>query len=254
MYKLALIFFFGILISQICFLHISSPKLIQPIYFLNANIPKLQVVAGSYWFVPIYLISQLYSKIIITYFKKWITYIALIGIPIFYVVLWFVDKPTRMTAFGYNIQYVLFYTWLIIAGYKFFKTRGKIFCPYISIGVLFALGLILYFIPDISFQSCKFPVKLPYCILSMLSISIIMSIKQNPKNNIFANLEKNALYYYLSQGIGASAIYYFAKLPISIWQIKLVICFVINLAITITLGLLFSLIYPKFEKIFIKNN
>ena len=252
MYKLALIFLFGVLISQICFLHVNFSQLMQTICFNNADIPKLKVVAGSYWFVPVYIISLLYAKIIIDYLKKWVLNLAIIAIPIFYIFLWFADKSAQISMFGTNIQIILFYLWLILIGYENFKIKNKKIWLYVLFLVLLSILLFLYYIPDLYFQEYKFPVKLPYFILSLFSISTAMFFYRTMKENIFAKIGKNALYYYFSQGIGASVIFYFAKLPIQIWQIKFLLCLGINLLITILLGYAISLIYPKFEKVFLK--
>ena len=61
-----------------------------------------------------------------------------------------------------------------------------------------------------------------------------------------------AIYYYLSQGIGASVLYNVAKIPMPIWEIKFILCLCINLLITLCIGYILSIVYPKFEKLFIK--
>ena len=253
MYKLILIFFFGVLLTQICFLHISLPKLMQTVYLAGANVPLLKSINASYWFVPMYIVALIYAKIIVNYFKKWVSLIILIAVPVYYISMWIIDKTSTIYVLGLNVQSFLFYLWLILFGNEIYKFKGK---KYWLIPLLIAITstfCFYRFTSDLCMQSCKFPVKLPYIVLSMISISAAMLMYKKIRSNIFSKIGKNALYYYLSQGIGASIIYLIAKLPIHIWQLKFILCFCINLTITLLLGYIFSLIYPKFEKLFIKN-
>lgn len=252
LFKFILLFFLGVLLIQICLLHISLPKLMKTIFLISADTPKVISVKWSYWFVPMYVIALLYSKTIIQYFKKWFSYFLLAGIPIFYIVTWIINKTVTLNCLGLPVQSFLFYIWLILFGYEVYKFKQKKFWIFIAIGALITTICFYSFVPDLVMQKCKFPVKLPYFALSLISISATMFFARNVKSNFISKIGENAIYYYFSQGIGASIIFNIAKLPIEIWQLKFILCFSINLLITIILGYIFSLIYPKFEKLFIK--
>lgn len=252
MLKLIMIFFIAVLLSQIFTFNINLSELFQPIILSGANILNFQVLSGSYWFVPIYILTLIYAKISLDYFRNWLLNLSLILIPIYYLVLWITNNNSVEYVLGINLQYFLFYYWIMILGHQCFETKGKKYWIYILFFSLVISVLFKVYEPELTFQACKFPVKLPYFILSLISISSLMLFYRKLKNNIFAKLGKNAVFYYLSQGIGSSIIYFLAKIQITNWEIKFIICFASNLLLTLIIGYLFSLIYKNIEKLFIK--
>ncbi len=250
MYKLILLFFFCVLIYQICCFKLNIQELMQPVFLTGAPTSLLYSINASYWFVPMYIVSLIYAKVIISYFKNFVIYSILILVPVFYIFMYNIECVEK--ALGQNVQSFLFYLWLILFGFKMYKFKGRKYWRTPLILASIAIILLYLYFPNLIMQEYKFPVKLPYFVLSIISISGMMLIYKDVKNNFFAKIGKNALYYYLSQGIGASIIFSIAKLPVSIWQVKFFLCFLINLTITLFFGYIISLIYPKLEKLFIK--
>lgn len=103
-------------------------------------------------------------------------------------------------------------------------------------------------------QSAKFPPNLQYFFASMIGVSISLYIKKfvnvSPKN-AFVWVGKNALYFYLAQGVSSSLLFFalpaLQKLP---WPALFTICAILNLIGTILLVLLLKAISDPLERLF----
>ena len=70
---------------------------------------------------------------------------------------------------------------------------------------------------------------------------------KNIFNNIFIQyLGKNAIVFYVTQGISSSIICYFVPMIDLFWYFKLIILFFANLIISLSFGILFNVVKKKY--------
>lgn len=254
-FKLTVLFFLAVLICQIIFLDFNLKRLLAPLILCSSDIPKIKLISGSYWFVPVYAAGLLYAKIMIDYLKKNIINGFLVFVPIFYCYLYFSKSVYNYPAVfgGISIQMFLFYLWLIILGYKTYNFNKKYVWLSLSFVALIITATFAITQTDFSLQAYKFPVvALPYAVASMISVGLTMALKRQIKDNFLAYLGQKAIYFYLSQGISSSILFSIVKIIHLNWPIKLLICFSANCFMAIVIGILISKIEPKILSTFTK--
>lgn len=253
--KLALLFFFTVAICQIIYLNFNLKNLIAPLILGDAKVPHVPLLKGSYWFVPVYAVSILYTKIILDYLKPVIVNSFMYLIPIFYIYLFFSHSTYNYPAVfqGVSCQQVLFHLWLILLGLKTYNLNKK----YIWLGLsLFCIvGTIAFALNEPSFylQSYKFPTSLPYIVATMISIGAVMAFKKTVKQqNFLTFLGENAISFYLAQCISSSILFNFVRIININWIYKLAICFSLNFLMAMIIGFLITKLTPKITSIITK--
>ena len=79
----------------------------------------------------------------------------------------------------------------------------------------------------------KFPPRLPYVAFSFVSVGIFMWLYQpERRNKVLEHIGKNALFYYIGQGISTSLLYYVVDYISLTVYVKLPIMFMLNLFLT----------------------
>ena len=118
----------------------------------------------------------------------------------------------------------------------------------------FFILVLAYQILFMDIQDYKFPVGIPYVVASMISLFLILhffhkSTFLNLKIPILSFVGCNSLYFYMSQGIGASILFYILPFLKFSWQLKMIFAFIINVMASLILGYLFIWIERQFNKI-----
>lgn len=238
MLKFITLFFFVCLIGQLLTGSSSLESLLAPITLQSANIKYLKSIKYSYWFVPVYVVSLIYSTIILNYCKKYIRYILLFLIPIYYIYSFISGNVINTYILGYKLQIVLFYIWLILLGFTIYKhDKRKHKVAYILVFIL-SIGYFIFssVLGNLNLQKSKFILSFPYAFCSMASIALIMLVKDKFYNKFLSKIGSNAIYYYISQGFGASILFYIVPHMHFARGGKLIVCFAINFLITLILG------------------
>ena len=199
--------------------------------------------SGSYWFVPVYIIALLVSYMLIKQYspKKLFTYFTKIEINF------------------YNFNYsILFFISCILIGYLGAMKKYKYLYIVLSL-VSILIYLFIYLSKKIVLQDYKFPVGIPYVVASMISLFLILhffhkSTFLNLKIPILSFVGCNSLYFYMSQGIGASILFYILPFLKFSWQLKMIFAFIINIIASLIIGYLFIWVEKQFNKIIRRGN
>lgn len=212
--------------------------LLSTITMNSAITPSFPVVNGSYWFVPMYVVSTITSHALIESFREK----SVIFIPtsiLYYVYSYFSGYVLNMQFMGLSAHKVPFYVSCILSGYFLYKTKGNKAWLFV-----FCLSLISFLVMSIKngyvidMQKLKLEMKAPYILVSMMSLSAIFYGICHSRYGMLSFIGKNSIYFYMSQGVGASVIYHFYQLLSMKWWVKLPIMFSLNITITLALSLI----------------
>lgn len=93
----------------------------------------------------------------------------------------------------------------------------------------------------------------------MISLFLILhffhkSTFLNLKIPILSFVGCNSLYFYMSQGIGASILFYILPFLKFSWQLKMIFAFIINIIASLIIGYLFIWVEKQFNKIIRRGN
>lgn len=208
---------------------------------------NIGVVAGSIWYMLMYIKVTIISSIIICainhYFSKdKLKIISLVAGIMLFIFLYCTTKNN----FLFFDSYVSFYCLIYLVGYilhnyqikdlkQLFLLEGLNFFIMIIVFLAFNIG-----INDI--QNIKFPPSIPYLFFSCISILLFWYLKDHlkiKKHNKINYIGKNAIFYYFSQGVSSSFIYYIYKyIPFSNTILIFLTMLLINIALA-TVGAIF---------------
>lgn len=239
---------------QLFFLDFNLEKILLSLSANAAILEKFPVVNGSYWFIPIYIVSLLIAHTLIRYYKK-SAYLLITLSILYYIIEYFFGFSINIYLQGASIDTLLFFTSLIIIGF-FFYEKNIIFLYSLGGGILAYIMLYIYDNSSFNLQSYKFPVGLPYVLASSISLFICLFLlyKENFLHKtqipLVNYIGKHSIYFYMSQGISSSLIYYYTEAFNPFWLIKMIIAFSINL----TLSCVISYIFIKIANVFTKNS
>ena len=123
----------------------------------------------------------------------------------------------------------------------------------------FFILVLAYQILFMDIQDYKFPVGIPYVVASMISLFLILhffhkSTFLNLKIPILSFVGCNSLYFYMSQGIGVSILFYILPFLKFSWQLKMIFAFIINIIASLIIGYLFIWFEKQFNKIIRRGN
>ena len=254
--KLIFYFFALVLSFQILFWNFDIQRLIQPLVLSRAHVPELRVISGSYWFVPTYCISILFAQIIYHQYPRIIYPLFLLGGGYFFS-QYFLNFHLKVSVLGQPFQNILFYVILVLLGYRFYSLKFKRVVWLLS---SIAFGLIFYYLfwksnvafSSYSLQKFKFPVQLPYVCVSLAVICLILAFKtrivaSNCLTRLITFLGRNAIFFYMSQGVSSSLIYKLIPVINLNWEFKLIILFAINCLLAMIIGYIFYYIDNLFS-------
>ena len=160
MTKISLVFTFFLIFYQIIFSQYSISKIAQSLFLNVTDVPKFPVIAGSYWFIPVYLSSVMLTYIIYNFFKWFRWHFVLLSLA-YYLLIYAGRCNFDCKILLSSLRYCLFYTSLIILGVELTKVKTK----QIIIALLTCLIIIVVFkFYKVNLQDSKFPVNLPYII------------------------------------------------------------------------------------------
>lgn len=181
-----LIFYFGVCIAiyDLCVSinakHISFMNTAAAITLHGFSTSALPVLGGSYWFVPVFCVAMIASALIISFVRVPSALLASFALGL-YIAAFFGIFSWQGSFLGVGLQYLVFYTALIVLGYHFIRSQSQksIIIALASVGIGgFAMLMILHssgslsHLPSIfDLQAHKFPVSLPYVLASCASLA-----------------------------------------------------------------------------------
>lgn len=228
------------------------------LFFLRLETTSLPVVMSSMWFLPVYFWVVPIGSVLLRRLKqiareeqeneRGLYHILLF--VVFAGLLYIYLSGMRIPFF----QRILFHLFFFLLGavYKDIQIRRTSnVLLFIALNLLLMKGLGSYFGWDISqsMQQMKFPPNIIYLLYSLLSIAVALWGKRYrvSANNIFCRIGRNAIWFYFSQGISSSLLY-FIRLPAVLpWYGKLSIMFSINVVLCVILVIALTYIWARVE-------
>ena len=200
----------------------------------NIATPKLPVIAGSYWFLPVYVVVTFLAFVIVKYSCELVVFISLLGLMVFGDFVFSLAK--NYLILGLDHRFIFFYLALFLFGYIVKKYSGW-FSKNWRFLALLLLVFPLYFCffnvngnPLFDLQGNKFPPSLIYSSFSLFSVVVVIILSPFiVKESLLTLIGKKALFFYVAQGISSSLIYWFVDKINLDWWWKLIVLFCINL-------------------------
>ena len=221
----------------------------------------LPVVSSSFWFLPVYYcVSIAVSGIVVLITRlsqnQNTTYRVLRMLLALFFFL-FVFLSLQHSANG-SLQTILFYSLFFLLGYltkDWFIPKLRYLLAALAVSLIGLVGfIVLSGRSGFDLQSAKFPPNLQYFFASMIGVSIALYAKRFAKiacGNIIVWVGKNALYFYLAQGVVSSLLFFvIPKLPTLPWLALFAVCAVINLIGSALLALFLKTISDPLERLF----
>lgn len=243
----------GDLISNFCFV---------------VSIPQFMVIAGSIWFMPVYMVVTLVNSIVLYAINQNVSLknerIISYRRYLIFLLFVFLFNSRGMILFpqfdNIYIFYSIFYVIGLIWGNKKFRISTWRFWG--GMVILFSgmwLGSELLGMPISPMQNNKFPPNIIYMFYTFISIWIVMFVRKYAERvprNVLSHIGKKAIWFYFSQGIGSSLLYSIMnKVMLTNVYIKWLILFGINLVLTALCAELLSCLYNCLRRsaVFVKE-
>lgn len=216
------------------------------------------VVIASMWFMPMWIPIALYGSILMAFLNRTFPnkkerdgYLCRIIVFFLIGVGWF-SLGGQPSYFAFGRQFC-FYMFFFLMG-CFWLNRpisggGKCFGIYAAILAVWFLISRLLQLPAKDLQSVKFPPHIMYLVASLFSVTTVVCLRGKMdrmvnKCRLIQFVGRNALSFYFAQGIGSSLCFVICPYVSSLESnIVLLICFLSNLAITLTIGTILSMLY-----------
>lgn len=195
---------------------------------------NIEVVAGSIWFMIMYIKVTIFCSIIIcvvNYFFKKESLKNLLTISGVLLIIFLYCSNNKN--FLFLDSYLSFYSLIYLLGYilhhyKIKSLKQLLILEGLDLGMIVITFTILK-LNITSIQEIKFPPSMPYLFVSLQSILLFWYLKDNLKikeSNKINYIGKNAIVFYFVQGISSSFIYYVYKVipftnPVPIFLIML---------------------------------
>ncbi len=225
---------------------------------------NIQVVAGSIWFMPMYIKVTLLCSIIIcaiNHFakEKELDYLKIVLAFIFFI---FIFNSTG-TPFLFIDSFVSFYSFVYILGYILhnYKIKGiKQLLLYELITIVLTICIFrIYGYTMVNIQDVKFPPSVPFFPFAMISILLFWYLKDHLKikaSNKINYIGQNAIFFYFAQNVSSSFIYYVYKfIPFDNIVFVFISMLICNIICTIIMGIVLTESYKfittrfKFTKV-----
>ena len=234
----------------------SLNAIVKAIFFNYSRNDIFPAVASSLWFLYMYFVVSLLCDTIICVYNKYVKqldefkYVIIIAFLFYGISLY----KSNFTFIGPNI---FMYSFIYLLGYYLYNYKLKSWKVFVSLLIVLILTYIVfinYIGLDFNLmQTYKFDYDIRYLLHSMFSILAVVYFKDRLKiksNNILVFIGKNALVFYFAQGISTSILYFILPyVAIDIWQLKLLIMYLINIGLTFTASLLVKFVVDKIPKI-----
>lgn len=204
------------------------------------NCDTFPVVMGSFWYLKVYYILTILGVIILKFFPKhiyWFIGLCLsltlifnifpqyyptgqVGYVALYLAVFLIANRMKGKRIPNNFIPILYGVWLLLLGWMFWHYGGEIFYK---------------------INKQKFPPKIPYIIWAILSLITVFVLYNRLKitKNYFVNyIGKNAIFYYFSQGISSTLIY-FIVVPLKEsmhWALLMILAFGINILLAVIIA------------------
>ncbi|MGX9986700.1 acyltransferase family protein [Soonwooa purpurea] len=204
------------------------------------NADTFPVVMGSFWYLKVYYILTVFGVLILKFFPKHINwFIALC------VVLTLIFNLFPQYYPSGQVGYVAFYlaVFLIAHQMRGKKIPTKMIPVLYSIVALALVGMFSYYGTEIFYKlnKNKFPPKLPYIIWTMFAV-VTLFVGYNrlkiKKQNFLTYIGNNAIFFYFSQGISSSLIY-FLVVPLKEdlnWVLLLILVYAVNIGLAVVIA------------------
>ena len=186
-----LIFYFGLCIAiyDLCVSidtkHISFMNTAAAITLHGFSTNALPVLGGSYWFVPVFCVAMIAGALIISFVRVPLALLASFALGL-YIAAFFGIFSWQGSFLGVGLQYLVFYTALIVLGYYFIRSQRQrliiIACASVGVGgfamlvVLHSSGSLAHLPSIFDLQAHKFPVSLPYVLASCASLAGLLVV------------------------------------------------------------------------------
>lgn len=215
----------------------STTNIVHGIFFNLSVNNKLMVVAGSFWFIYMFIAVSFFSSIIIKIYNHFFH-----DLTNFKYILLFVFLLYGMSLYNWEFMILrtqtLLYMFVYLLGYYFYnyKINLKTFIFFEILMAILFLFTTIFCHYGFDIQLAKSNCNMSYLVYSMFSIIVLIYLKDKvviKKNSFLTFIGKNALLFYFCQGIGSSAIYllldFTVRFPLII---RIPIMFIINFIIT----------------------
>ena len=234
----------------------SINNLINWLFFFFPQNNSLQVVGGSIWFIPVYIKVSMFCSIIISYYNLHCKTINDFKYILLFMII-IIGICTFSQSFLFFDMYISLYSFFYLLGYYSSKKKFKSWLMFF-LGEI-ALVLITYFVFNKSgigisnVQDIKFPPNIYYLLFASLSVIPAWFFKDNynvSSKNPVNYLGKNAIFFFFSQGISSSLLYFILPLLSlkNVYLLFLVLLF-INIVLSISFGIILVNLYNIIEKI-----
>ncbi|ETD25778.1 acyltransferase family protein [Helicobacter canis] len=186
-----LIFYFGVCIAiyDLCVSidtkHISFMNTAAAITLHGFSTNALPVLGGSYWFVPVFCVAMIAGALIISFVRVPLALLASFALGL-YIAAFFGIFSWQGSFLGVGLQYLVFYTALIVLGYYFIRSQRQrliiIACASVGVGGfamlvgLHSSGSLAHLPSIFDLQAHKFPVSLPYVLASCASLAGLLVV------------------------------------------------------------------------------
>lgn len=226
------------------------------ISFVNLEPTKFFVLMGSIWFMPVYFTVVPFCMLVINGINKSGNDIGRLQKQ--FILICFILFIWNQSGMGYLFlsREMLFYSVFFLLGYLLKDTKIKSVKVFLIIEVLLISSAIvlakLMEVDIVNIQSLKFPPHIIYMIFSMLAITMALFFKERvypSKSNFFVWAGKNAIWFYFAQGIASTVIYKLVESLQYVWYIKLPICIIVNICLTIMIVCIIKWLYSYVEKV-----
>ena len=211
---------------------------------------------GSIWFMPVYFTVVPFCMLVINGINKSGNDIGRLQKQ--FILICFILFIWNQSGMGYLFlsREMLFYSVFFLLGYLLKDTKIKSVKVFLIIEVLLISSAIvlakLMEVDIVNIQSLKFPPHIIYMIFSMLAITMALFFKERvypSKSNFFVWAGKNAIWFYFAQGIASTVIYKLVESLQYVWYIKLPICIIVNICLTIMIVCIIKWLYSYVEKV-----
>ncbi|MAC96199.1 MAG: hypothetical protein CMC96_11935 [Flavobacteriales bacterium] len=223
--------------------------------FINyLNTYEIAVFSNSTWFILPFVIVYITGFIIIKQIGSK-NILLLICLILFYFILKYdqIHALSKYKLLSLSADYLFSYLLFFLLGYYFKSTlTPKLYKTIGAILLLCSLSATLWIYWDIPFnlQNYKFPPKIEYVVASIISISLFLITARLIKKEYKINyIGKNALSFYLAQGIGSSLLFQLSPLLQIEWYYKLPIMFLFNLVSSTIIAIAVIYIFNNYTKI-----
>lgn len=222
--------------------------------FINyLNTHEIAVFSNSTWFILPFVVVYVTGFIIIKQIGNK-NILLLICFILFYFIVRYdqIHALSKYKLLSLSTDYLFSYLLFFLLGYyikstltpRFYKIAGIIL-------LLCSLSATFWFYWDIPFnlQDYKFPPKTEYVVASLISISFFLITAGLVKKKYKINyVGKNALSFYLAQGIGSSLLIPLSPLLQMEWYFKLPIMFLFNLVFSTIFAILVIYTFNNYTK------